>query len=221
MSQLYADVASRLDALRQRIAACTADVAAITIIAVTKGHPVDAVQAAIEAGLTDIGENYADELVAKHQLVSQMNLSARWHFQGRLQTNKINRLKDCVNVWQTLDSAEHLGALAKRVPGANVFIQVDSSRGRADRSGALIETVPELVSVAQSFGLNVMGLMTVAPLPEHEVGSARQAFDALAECGHQLNLRHLSMGMTDDLEDAVRAGATMIRVGSALFGARS
>jgi PLP dependent protein len=220
MNHSYADVASRLDVLRHRVSACGGDATTVTIIAVTKGHPLEAVQAALEAGLNDIGENYADELVAKHQQVASTS-SVRWHFQGRLQTNKINRLKDCVDVWQTLDSADRLEALAKRAPGAKVLIQVDSTRGRADRSGALIEHVPDLVAIALSLGLSVLGLMTVAPLPEHDVGSAREAFEALAECGRRLNLQHLSMGMSDDLDDAVRAGATMIRVGSALFGARS
>ncbi len=219
----YPNLEERLSEIHHRMTVCGGDVTNIKIVAVTKGHGVSAVRAALRVGLRNIGENYADELVAKAKQLEAEPVSEPplWHFQGRLQTNKINRLRAYISVWQTVDSRERIEALAQRTTNATILIQVDSSRGRADRSGAQLEAVPELVRHARESGLNVAGLMTIAPLPEHGVGSARQAFEALKAMSLDLSLPECSMGMSDDLEDAVQAGSTMLRIGSALFGERT
>ena len=222
-AEFCALVAKRLHDVRERVTNSGGDLSKITIVAVTKGHGSEVVVAAKRCGLVDIGENYADELVAKAQsvqLIEGGGFGLRWHFQGRLQTNKINRLRDYANVWQSLDSVERLEALAKRQPGAKVFIQVDSTGGTTGRSGAPIGSVANLVLHGIDRGLDVRGLMTVAPLPEHQCGSPTQAFNAVSELAARLRLPEVSMGMSDDFEDAIRAGSTMIRLGSVLFGPR-
>jgi PLP dependent protein len=217
-SPSVADIASSLEQIRSRIRQA-GGASGVRIVAVTKGQPLATIVAAAAAGLLDFGENYADELVAKASQIPPGN-DLRWHFQGRLQSNKINRLRPFVSVWQTVDSADRITALSQRVPGAQVMIQLDSTQGRADRSGAFLGDVPLLVSLARSAGLLVTGLMTVAPLEEHGVGTPFEAFQALSQLADELDLVERSMGMSDDFEDAIRAGSTMIRIGSALFGSR-
>jgi PLP dependent protein len=220
-NEAFPEAQDRHKQICERIAMGGRDPDTVRIIAVTKGHGTAAIDAALRLGLTDIGENYADELVEKSVGLGARTHEVCWHFQGRLQTNKINRLRGIVNMWQTLDSAQRCEALASRVPGATILIQVDSSCGRADRTGVLIEAVPDLVHHATGLGLHVAGLMTIAPLPEHNVGSAREAFERLAQCARDLDLVECSMGMSDDFEDAIKAGSTMIRIGSGLFGTRT
>ncbi len=218
-SELSKSVAARLAEVNERIAHYRTDPTGLTIVAVTKGHGPEAVLAAQDCGLFDIGENYADELVAKCEALGRP-AGLRWHFQGRLQTNKINKLREVVDVWQSLDSADRLVALAKRQPGAQVFIQIDSTGGQTGRSGAAIDSAKDLVLQGIDLGLDVRGLMTVAPLAEHGCGSAFQSFTAVAELSRRLGLAEVSMGMSDDFEDAIKAGSTMIRLGSVLFGIR-
>lgn len=213
-------VGAHLQIVRARIESAGGRPDAIRIVAVTKGHGVDAVRAALAHGLADLGENYADELVSKALAVAaEPGTAARWHFQGRLQTNKINRLAAHVSLWQTVDTAERARALAQRVPGAAVLVQLDVS-GVAGRGGASEDDVPSVVSVAREAGLDVQGLMSVAPLPGVGAPSAAEAFGVLARLADRLGLPERSMGMSDDLEDAVRAGSTMVRLGGALFGPR-
>jgi pyridoxal phosphate enzyme (YggS family) len=185
---------------------------------VTKGFGVDAARAALAVGLADLGENYADELVAKAEAIAAEPVGAagvRWHFHGTLQTNKINRLAPHVHLWQTVDSPSRAAALASRVPGARVLVQVDFS-GRPGRAGCDPAATDALVRQARDTGLDVRGLMCVAPLGE----PPERAFAALRRLADGLDLAERSMGMSGDFEEAVRAGATMIRLGSVLFGAR-
>jgi hypothetical protein len=207
------DVIANLAAVRRRIAAAGRDPASVRIVAVTKGFPVAAANAAIAAGLVDLGENYADELVAKARELG--DAAVRWHFQGALQTNKINRLAPHVACWQSLDSEHRLRALAARVPGASVLVQVDLS-GSAGRGGCRVADVARLVAAGTALGLRVDGLMCVAPLGTDPAA----AFAEVAGLADDLGLRERSMGMSDDFEAAVRCGATMIRLGSVLFGPR-
>jgi PLP dependent protein len=199
----------------------------IRLIAVSKGHDAHAIRVAQLAGLVDFGENYADELVAK-ATADHTELPIRWHFQGRLQRNKINKLTPIISYWHTLDSADRITALAQRAPGASVLIQVNMEKGdgessiEADRSGAGVHEVGDLVALGTDHGLHVLGLMTVAPLDAaDQSGSQQRAFHTLSALADRLGLPERSMGMSHDLEDAVRAGATMVRIGSALFGDRT
>lgn len=216
---LVPTVVARAAAVRARIASA-GDPARVRIVAVTKGFGPEVAVAAALAGLADVGENYADELVAKAQALAGLGIAVRWHFLGALQTNKINRLAPHVALWQTVDSARRAEALGKRVPGAAVLVEVDIP-AVAGRSGCPPDEVGAVVDAARAVGLDVRGLMGVGPDPD-VVGEAanRAAFDRLAALARALGLDELSMGMTHDLEAAVAAGATMVRVGEALFGPR-
>jgi uncharacterized pyridoxal phosphate-containing UPF0001 family protein len=171
------------------------------------------VEAARAVGLVDIGENYAAELRAKAPGPD----GTRWHFLGAIQRNKVPALAGLVAVWQSvarLAEGERIAALA---PGASVLVQVDST-GFEQRNGCPPAEVAALVERLGSLDLTVQGLMTVAP--QGDPVAARAAFDEVARLADALGLAERSMGMTDDLEAAVAAGSTMIRVGRGLFGDR-
>jgi pyridoxal phosphate enzyme (YggS family) len=187
----------------------------VRIIAVTKGFGADAVDAALRAGLTDIGESYAQELLAKRPEVTQPG--ATWHFIGRLQTNKVRQLVDVVDTWHTVDRATLGVELAKRAPGARVLLQVNVSE-EPQKGGCGPHEVPALVNRMRKDGLDVVGLMAVGATGEPE--DARPGFRLLNRLADDLGLVERSMGMSGDLEVAVEEGATMVRVGRALFGER-
>ncbi|HMK98111.1 MAG TPA: YggS family pyridoxal phosphate-dependent enzyme [Acidimicrobiales bacterium] len=209
-SQLLAE---RLAGIRARIGrACRQPV---RIVAVTKGFGPEAVEAAAQAGLEDFGENYAQELLAK---VAAAPPTARWHFLGALQRNKIARLAPHVYLWHSLDSEGAAQAVVSRCPGARVLVQVALAAG-GQRRGVAPDQVPALVGVARRGGLAVEGLMAVGP-PGAGPEEVRVAFRAVASLGRSLELPELSMGMSDDYELAVAEGATIVRLGRALFGPR-
>ena len=213
---LVAEISRRLQAVRESIAATGRSVDDVSIVAVTKGFGVDVVRAAISAGLTRFGENYADELVEKAEQISDPRV--RWTFQGRLQSNKINRLMPYVSLWQTISSPQQAEALAKRLPGAVICLQVNLT-GRDIQGGCTFADLDELHAHAVNVGLTVRGLMGIGPdVANSEV--RQQVFQALHEARLRLGLSIASMGMSGDYVDAVLAGSTMIRLGSALFGVR-
>ena len=210
-----AAVAVGLDRVRARIRDAGRDPSQVTVVAVTKGFGAEAVAAAIEAGCTDIGENYASELLAKAPHAPEATL----HFLGGIQRNKIARLAPVVDVWQSLDRAEVAEALSRRAPGASVLVQVDLLDGALPgRSGIAATEVPRFVDRIRDLDLDVRGLMAVGPPPPQD---PLPAFRRVAELRETLGLPELSMGMSGDLEAAVSAGSTMVRVGTALFGPRS
>jgi pyridoxal phosphate enzyme (YggS family) len=187
----------------------------VTLVAVTKGFGADAVEAAAAAGCTDVGENYAQELLAK--LPDVHRARPRVHFIGRLQSNKVKLLSSVVDVWQSVDRSSLVAPLARHAPGAHVLVQVNIS-GERQKGGCEPEDTDALVDALRGAGLTVDGLMGVGPLGEPE--NARAGFRSLRSMVDELGLSVCSMGMTDDLEVAVEEGATMVRVGSALFGPR-
>jgi hypothetical protein len=186
----------------------------VTVVAVTKGFPAAAVEAARAVGLDNVGENYAQELLAKAGAVGS---DVRWHFLGPVQRNKIAGLAPHVSCWHTIDRASVGRALAARRPGARVFVQVNST-GEATKHGCRPEETGDLVDELRGQDLDVAGLMTIGP--EGEPEAARPAFRLLADLGRRLGLRELSMGMTRDVEVAVQEGATVVRIGRGLFGPR-
>ncbi len=208
------EVGRRLEEVRTRIRRAGGDPERITVLAVTKGFPAASVEAARACGLDDIGENYAQELVAKAASVTE---GVRWHFIGRIQTNKIRMLSHLVALWHAVDRPEVGEALARHQAGAKVLVQVNVS-GEPTKGGCLPDEAAGLVRELRATGIDVRGLMTVAPAGEPE--GSRPVFRKLAELAAALNLAELSMGMTSDLEVAVQEGATMVRVGQALFGPR-
>jgi pyridoxal phosphate enzyme (YggS family) len=205
-----AEVRARIDAAA-RAAGRVPDT--VRLVAATKTQSIDAVRAVVAAGVTDVGENRAQELVAKAPALAPDG--ATWHFIGRLQRNKINQLVPWVDLWQSVDREELVDALAARAPGARVLVEVNVA-GEAQKGGCAMAEAPALVARATERGLVPQGLMTVAPL----AGDPRRAFAALRELGERLGLAELSMGMSGDFEAAIAEGATIVRVGTALFGAR-
>ena len=179
----------------------------------TKGFGPDAVRAARRAGLADLGENYAAELVAKAPVVDD---AVVWHFLGAVQRNKVALLAPLVGMWQSVAREAEGARIARFAPGARVLVQVDTT-GLPGRNGCLPSGVPELVRHLDELGLDVRGLMTVAAPGE---AAAKAAFESVGRLADRLELEERSMGMSDDLEVAVAAGSTMVRVGRALFGER-
>lgn len=206
-------VAERLADVRARIAA--AGGVGVSVLPVTKMFPIEACWAASRAGCTAVGENYAQEVVAKFTGVDR---PFGIHFIGQLQTNKVRQLAPFIAVYESVDRPSLVSELAKRVPGAAVLVQV-AALDEPGKGGCHLDDVPALVDQARLAGLDVRGLMTVGPT----VGgppAARAGFRAVRAMVDRLQLEVCSMGMSDDLEVAVEEGATQVRIGSALFGER-
>lgn len=205
-------VAERLAHLRHRLEG--AGGRDVRVVAVTKAFGIDAVEAAAACGITDIGESYAQETVAK---LRDREVAPTVHFIGGLQRNKVRKLAGLVDVWQSVDRPELADEIASRAPGARVMLQVDIS-GEDSKGGCAPDDVESLLAHARAAGLDVVGLMGIAPLGAPE--EARPGFRRLRAMVDRFGLRECSMGMTADLEVAVEEGSTMIRVGTALFGPR-
>ncbi len=223
--------AARLSDVHRRIGSASSRPGSVRIVAVTKGFGADAVRAAVGAGLTDVGENYADELVTKAALVAGagdgpdggMGLGSPpvppvWHFLGAVQRNKVARLAPLVTWWQGVCRPEEGRAIARRRPGSTVLVQLDVA-GIAGRGGCPPDRAAELVATLRDEDLDVAGLMAVGPPGPPE--GARAGFARLSSLADSLDLPVRSMGMSDDLEVAVAEGSTMVRLGRALFGPRT
>jgi PLP dependent protein len=209
---------ARLAAIRARIEASAPDPGAVTLLAVTKGFGPDAVRTALAAGLTAVGENYADELVAKAaDLAGDPGPAPEWHYLGAVQRNKVPRLAPLVACWQGVARLEEGRAIARRHPGARVLVQVDVA-GIPGRGGVAPTAVPGLVDALRGEELDVAGLMAVGPPGPPE--AARSGFRLVVAMADDLGLGIRSLGMTDDLEVALSEGSTMVRIGRALFGDR-
>ena len=212
MTQL-GGLAERLQRVRQQIA--DAGGANVEILAVTKGHPVEVVEAACAVGLTAVGENYAQELMSKF---GDRSFDLAVHFIGQLQSNKVRQIVDLVDVYETVDRHSLVVELAKRAAGAHVLVQVNTT-GEVAKGGCAPAEVEALVADAASAGLIVDGLMTVGPT----VGgpnAARDGFRCVRALCDTLGLMTCSMGMSDDFIVAVQEGSTRVRLGSVLFGMR-
>jgi pyridoxal phosphate enzyme (YggS family) len=212
-----AQVKDRLEGLRRRIAEAGGDPSRVTIVGVTKTFGPEVVRAAVAAGLIDLGENYAAELRAKAAAAAAEGLGPRWHFVGAIQRNKVRSVAPHVYLWQGVARAREGAEIARWSPGAGVLVQVNVS-GEATKNGVPADEAAALVASLRDVGLDVRGLMGVAAQGSRD--AARGEFRALADLARHLELAELSMGMTEDLEVAVQEGATMIRVGRALFGPR-
>jgi PLP dependent protein len=215
------DVAARLASVRTRVrdAALRAgrDPSDVTLVAVSKLHSAAAIREAYAAGQRDFGENYAQELSDKAAELGDLP-ELRFHFIGHLQRNKAKLVAPRVSVVHTVDSLSLAEAIERRADGASpaLLIQVNVA-GEAQKSGVAPDEVEALRdAIARETSLVVAGLMTIPPAE----GDPRPHFEALATLGRRLGLSELSMGMSDDLEDAIDAGATIVRVGTAIFGPR-
>jgi pyridoxal phosphate enzyme (YggS family) len=217
-------VAANIEAIRQRIArAATAagrDPAAVSLVVVSKTVPAARVREALDAGVGDLGENRAQELLAKADALRDTQLGhaaaqPRWHFIGRLQRNKVKLLAGTVDLWHSIDRPELADPLTRHAPGARVLVEVNLS-DEPQKGGCRPGDTGALVDRLRAAGLLVEGLMTVPAA----VGDPRPAFAALRDLAGGLGLVELSMGMTADFEAAIAEGATIVRVGSAVFGPR-
>lgn len=174
------------------------------LVAVTKGHPDVDVQRLLDLGQRDFGENRADALAARVATFPE----ARWHFIGNVQRNKVKLLEGCALV-HSFDRPELAAAWPARVP---LLLQVDFT-GAPHRNGLPAAAVPDALAAARASGLGVRGLTTLPP----REGDPRACFRQLREMRDDLGLRELSMGMSADFEVAIEEGATLVRVGRALF----
>ena len=188
----------------------------VAVVGVTKGFGPEAIEAAVAAGCDAVGENYGQELLDKRATIERLHPEV--HFIGRLQRNKVRQLADLVDVWCSLDRESVIDEVGKRVPGARVFVQVDTS-GDPAKGGCGVDDVATLVARAIDRGLQVEGLMTVGPTGSDRE-AARAGFRQVRALVDRLELAECSMGMSGDLEVAVEEGSTQVRVGTALFGQR-
>ena len=186
------------------------------LLPVTKAFGPEAVLAVIAAGHRAVGENYAQELLAKHEAIGDR--SVEWHMIGTVQRNKVRRLVGPVAVWQTIDRPSLVSEVARRSPGGRILVQVDCL-GVPGRGGCPPDEVESLVVSALAAGLDVAGLMAVGAAGDP--AATRAVFRTVADLADDLELEERSMGMSDDLESAVEHGSTMVRIGRALFGERA
>ena len=212
-------IASRASDVRERVAAVGGDPEAVTVVAVTKVFPPEVVRRALAAGITDIGESYAQELVAKADWLEATQPETpppRWHFVGGLQRNKVKLLAGRVHLWHSVDRPALVDEIAKRSPGDRILIQVNTT-AEPTKEGCAPAEAQSLVERGRERGLTVAGLMTLGPTGG---GDPRAAFAQLRALAQRCEVSELSMGMTGDFEIAVEEGATMIRLGTLLFGPR-
>jgi len=229
MSELDTIAEGYTDCLRRVVEACgrvNRDPASVTIIGVTKTKPASALVAAREAGIVDVGENYVQEIVAKHE---ELGDGFRWHFIGHLQRNKVRYIAPFVAMIHAVDSERlgveidrHAAALGRRIP---VLAQVNTS-GEESKYGVAPEGAAALTErLLELPNIDVQGLMTLAAYLD-DPEATRPMFRLLARTRSELRdrfgvpLPHLSMGMTNDFEVAIEEGATMVRIGTAIFGSR-
>lgn len=229
------ELAANLASVRERIeAACAAAGRArdeVTLVVVTKTYPASDVRLLSELGVRHVAENRDQDAAPKAEACSDLPLT--WHFVGQLQTNKVRSVAGYADFVHSVDRPRLVralsGAAERHGRELGCLLQVGFEAGAENagqRGGAAPEEVPELAAaVAAADGLRLEGLMTVAPLTGPYAGKPREAFDRLREISRSLQADHpaatmVSAGMSADLEEAVAAGATHVRVGSAVLGLR-
>jgi len=217
--------ADGLSSVRRRIAAAATSVgrnpSEVTLVAVSKGQPVEAIAAAYAGGHRDFGENRADELVAK---VGRLPADIRWHFVGSLQSRKARLVRPHTWLLHSLDRLTLLESWAKDVSHPPPVLVEVNIAAEPQKHGVAPGRIETLLEAAAAAGIECRGLMVIPPQPDRPEDS-RQWFRRLAELRRRLAPAHpslveLSMGMTDDFEVAIEEGATVIRVGRAIFGPR-
>ena len=207
-----AEVRARIDAATRRAGRATGSV---TLVGASKTVSAERIALALDAGLQDLGENRAQELLAKAPLLAAHANPPRWHLLGQLQRNKVAALAPLVSLWHTVDRLPLGEAIARRAPGARVLVEVNLG-DEPQKGGCAPAEVRPLVEHLRALGLAVDGLMTVPP----QTGEPRRWFATLRELAVAEGLEELSMGMTEDYEAAIEEGATLVRVGRGIFGER-
>jgi len=220
-------IAERIEAVRLQIAdACLRSgrsAEEVTIVAVTKGFPPEAAREGFAAGLSHFGENRVQEAQGKIPLLAGLAPRPTWHMVGHLQTNKVKTALSLFDIIQSVDSLHLAQEISRRAPESvrvPVLLEVNVA-GEAAKYGFSPDELPAAAEQVRSLpGLEVRGLMTVAPMAG-DPQDVRPVFRRLRSLAESLDLRDLSMGMSDDFQVAVEEGATIVRVGRAIFGERS
>jgi pyridoxal phosphate enzyme (YggS family) len=211
-----------LAAVRARISAAAhragRDAQGVRLVAVSKGRTAAEVAALVAAGQLDFGENRAQELVAKAPAAPP---EVRWHFVGRLQRNKVNKVRPRVTLLHSLDREGLAPAWGADPEAPPALLQVNVA-GESQKQGVAPDDAERVLASAVAAGVDVRGLMTIAPLVE-DPESVRWVFDAQRDLRDRIAVNwpsvvELSMGMTDDFEVAIEEGASIVRVGRAIFG---
>jgi pyridoxal phosphate enzyme (YggS family) len=194
--------------------------AEIKLVVVTKEVGVSAIRAAFDCGMRDFGENRVQEAEDKIGQLSDLKPDVTWHMVGHLQSNKAKTAAELFDIIHSVDSIKLAEILSRRLEKTfPVLLQVNVSE-EATKSGFAVNEVRAAVEEIRRLpNLKVVGLMTIAPLVA-DIEAARPVFRKLRELRDSLGLEHLSMGMTDDFEVAIEEGATMVRIGRAIFGDR-
>ena len=221
---LQQDVAAGVERVRERIArACQRagrDHGSVTLVAVSKGHPAEVIGAAASAGVRHFGENRIQEALPKIEEATAAGVEAVWHLVGHLQSNKAKAAASAFNVIHSVDSVRLLARLdAAAAAPRDVLLQVNVA-AEPQKQGVAPDEVGGLVAAARESGsLRLRGLMTIAPIAA-QPEEVRPVFRSLRALAERFELPELSMGMTDDFEVAIEEGATLVRVGRAIFGER-
>ncbi|WP_228183006.1 YggS family pyridoxal phosphate-dependent enzyme [Streptomyces anulatus] len=235
MTDRKAQLAANLAQVEERIASSCAAAGRkreeVTLIVVTKTYPASDVRILHELGVRHVAENRDQDAAPK--AIACADLSLTWHFVGQLQTNKVRSVTSYADIVQSVDRSKLVTALSaaavrgERELGCLIQVALDAESGeRGERGGVAPDGVEELATaIGAAPGLRLDGLMTVAPLAGEYAGRQRAAFDRLMEISSRLRAGHpaanmVSAGMSGDLEDAVAAGATHVRVGTAVLGVR-
>jgi pyridoxal phosphate enzyme (YggS family) len=224
---------ANVDTIRQRMAdACQRVGRApgeVTLVAVSKTFSAEAIREAVRAGVTDLGENYVQELLAKREQLASEHI--RWHFVGRLQSNKVRHLAPWICLIHAVDNAgaaQEIDRRAARAGRVIDFLVEVNTTGEETKFGISPDaTVSFVRSLTDLMHVRVAGLMTIGPfLPDPEGSrpmfrTLRRLRDQVRDLGQaNVTMEHLSMGMTGDFEVAIEEGATLIRIGTAIFGSR-
>jgi pyridoxal phosphate enzyme (YggS family) len=234
-TDLRSVIGTNLDILRERVYDCLGKAGRsgeeVTIVAVSKTFPLDAILLAVELGIKDIGENKVQEALEKIPTGANRSSTPRWHMVGHLQTNKVKPAVQLFDVVQSVDSTRIAMELSRRAAqekrNIDVLVEVNTS-GEAAKFGVLPEAAERLVEEISCLeSISVKGLMTVGPLggEDNETGASFRVLRKLFEKIEKkriagVEMKHLSMGMTDDFEAAIEEGSNMIRIGRAIFGTR-
>ncbi|MBL89441.1 MAG: YggS family pyridoxal phosphate-dependent enzyme [Actinobacteria bacterium] len=187
-----------------------------TILPVVKGFGVKEVEAMLELGLFEVGESYAQEVLRKSEILPSDKVI--WHMIGNIQRNKVKKLSGIIELWHSVYRMEIIEEISKFKQDSKILIQVDMHK-RYEQGGCSPEEVSSLVESATERGLNVQGLMTIGL--NQNIEETKKTFASLSKLSESLGLKEISMGMSDDFEIAIDHGATILRLGRAIFGERS
>jgi len=197
----------------------------ITFVAVTKNHPVQEVEEVIRTGIRDIGENRSQELLPKYEAIGDI---VKWHFIGHLQRNKVKYIVPFTYLIQSVDSLPLGKEIDKKARDTgkvqDILLEVNVSGERSKYGFSPVEVLPAIDELVQLNNIRIRGLMTMAPYAE-DAGLLRPYFAKLREMfdnlsykqGPNIDMRYLSMGMTNDFEVAIEEGSNMVRIGTAIF----